>query len=334
MKKIARQNIFFLFFLGVYQFAGAQEISKQHFVSAKEYLKGDSTLLALAELDSATSISPNFAEAYALKGEIWEKEKNYRKAVGQYSLAILHNPKLTQAYLKRAELRFKLKDHRDYVLSDVNEAIKLNPNNAELFALKAYYYAHSISPETLKLDYESAIQAISTAIYLNPKKPEYLKKRSEYKFKFNRPLSALADIDKAIEKDNTNDSFYYYRGFIRFMMGNYRSSLPDLSQAIQLNAKAYNYFQLRGNALYNLGRYDKAYNDYSSTINLLFLEIAQTKKRLTPDSPLNQSLRQTLMLRGMTLVQENKPFDGCDDFQRALQMGESKAANYIRKYCQ
>lgn len=290
--------------------------------------------MALAELDSATQIAPNFSEAYALKGQIWENEENYRKAIGQYSLAILYNPKLTVAYLKRAELHFKLKDHRDYIINDVNEAIRLNPENAELYALKAYYYAHTISPETLKLDYGNAIKAITDAIYLEPAKAEYLKERSEYKFKFEQPLSALADIDKAIEKDSSNDSYYYQRAFIRFMMGNYRSSLPDLSQAIELNAEEYNYFQLRGNALYNLGRYDRAYNDYSSTIDLLFIKIAQTKNRLSPDNPLNQNLRQTLMLRGMALVQENKPFDACDDFDRALQMGESKAANYIRRYCQ
>lgn len=317
-----------------FQVGHSQEISKSHYVSAKEYLKKDSVRLALAELDSATQISPNFSEAYMLKGQIWESKENYRKAIGQYSLAILYDPKLTQAYLRRAELHFKLKDHRDYVLYDVGEAIRFDPENAEFYALKAYYYAHTISPETLKPDYENAIRSITHAIQLNPENALYFKERSEYKFRYEQPLSALADIDKAIEKDDSNDSYYYHRGFIRFMMGNYRSSLPDLSRAIELNAKVYSYFQLRGNALYNMGRYDRAYNDYSSTIDLLFMEIARIKMRLSPDDPLNLNLRQTLMLRGMTLVQENKPYDGCDDFERALQMGESKAANYIRKYCQ
>lgn len=303
-------------------------------MAAKEFLKMDSTRLAMAELDSATRIAPGFSEAYALKGQILEKGENYRKAIEQYSLAIAHNPGLTQAYLKRADLYFKLKDHRNFVINDVDEAIKLNPESSELYALKAYYYAHTADPLTLKPDYKNAINAITTAIYLDPKNALFLKERSEYKFRNEQPLAALADIDKAIAIDDSNDSFFYYRALIRFMMGNYRSALPDLSHAIELNTKEYSYFQLRGNVLYNLSRYDRAYDDYSKTINLLFIEITKTKKRLSSDDPLNQDLRQTLLLRGMALVQENKPYDGCDDFERALQMGESKAANYIRKYCQ
>lgn len=303
-------------------------------MAAREYMKMDSTLLAIAELDSATQISPDFSEAYALKGQIWENRENYRKAIGQYSLAILHNPNLSNAYLRRAELHFKLKDHRDYVLNDVNEAIRLNPDNPELYALKAYYYAQTLNPKTLKPDYENAINAIGSAIYLSPDNATYLKERSQFKFKDGQRLSALADINRAIEKDSTDASLYYYRGLIRFMMNDYKSSLPDLSHAIDLNTSNYSYFQLRGNILYNLGRYERAYNDYSSTINLLFEEIAKTNKRLSSEDPLNLSLRQTLMLRGMSLVQDNKPYDGCEDFQRARQMGESKASNYIRKYCQ
>ena len=184
-----------------FQVGHSQEISKSHYVSAKEYLKKDSVRLALAELDSATQISPNFSEAYMLKGQIWENKENYRKAIGQYSLAVLYDPKLTQAYLRRAELHFKLKDHRDYVLYDVGEAIRFDPENAEFYALKAYYYAHTISPETLKPDYENAIRSITHAIQLNPENALYFKERSEYKFRYEQPLSALADIDKAIEKD-------------------------------------------------------------------------------------------------------------------------------------
>ena len=311
----------------------AQEVSRKHYVTAKEYLKIDSLTWALIELDSATRISPLFAEAYALKGYIWELKKNDRKAIDQYSLAILHNPSFTQAYLKRAALHFKLKDHRDYVLNDVNKAILLSPQNADLFVLKAYYYAHTPSPLNQKPDYPNAINTISTAIYMNPNEASYLKDRSEYEFNMEQKLAALADINLAIEKDNTNDSYYHFRGVIKFTMNDYRSALNDLSKAISLNNTSYVYYQLRGNVYYNLSKYNQAYNDYTATINLLFKQLANTNKRVTSENPLNISLRQTLVLRGMALVQENKPYDGCDDFKRASQMGDSRAGNYIRKYC-
>jgi len=316
------------------QQAFAQEVSRQHYVSAKEYIKTDSLTLALIELDIATRISPQYAEAYVLKGYIWELKKNERRAISEYSLAIAQNPNFTQAYLKRAALHFNLKDHRDYVLNDINKAILLNPQDADLYALKAYYYAHTLSPLSLKPDYPNAINTISTAIYMNPNKANYLKVRSEYEFKMEQKLSALADISLAIEKDDTNDSYYHFRGVIKFTMNDYRSALNDLSIAISLNNTSYIYYQLRGNVYYNLAKYDNAYNDYTTTINLLFKQIANTNKRIMSENPLNVDLRQTLVLRGMALVQENKPYDGCDDFKRAVRMGDSRASNYMRQYCQ
>ncbi len=290
--------------------------------------------MALIELDSATSISPNFANAYALKGNIWEIKKEDRKAISQYSLAILHNPLLTESYLRRAALHFKLKDHRDYVLNDVNESIRINPMNASLHELKAYYYANTLSPQNLKPDYGNAINSLNTAILLNPKESKYIKLRSDYKFKNGQRLSALMDINAAIDKSSTNHTYYHSRAIIRFTMSDFRSALNDINKAIELSTGDYMYYQLRGNIYYNLNQYNQAYDDYSTTINFIFQEISKIKSQISSNSPLNKNLRQTLLLRGMTLVQENKPYDGCDDFKRALQMGESKATNYIRQYCQ
>ncbi len=334
MKNTTKLIISFALFIGFYKAGYAQEISHAHYVTAKEYLRNNDLSIALIELDSATKISPNFAEAYALKGEIWELKKEDRKAIGQYSLAILHNPKLTQVYLKRAALHFKLKDHRNYLLNDINMAISLDPKNAEIYNLKAFYYAHTLSPTNLKPDYEHAIHALNTAIVLNPNESIYLKYRSDYKLKNGQKLSALLDINKAIEKKPTDDSYYHFRGIIRFSMSDFRSSLNDLNKAIELDSTNYLYYQFRGNIFYNLSRYDRAYKDYSSTINLIFKEIAKTNTSIKPSNPLNINLRYTLLLRGITLVQENKPFDGCEDFKRAQQMGEIKATNYIRQYCQ
>lgn len=311
-----------------------QEISNAYYVTAKEFLKRDSLNLALIELDSAIKISPSFADAYVLKGKIFEQKDEYRRAIGQYSLALLHNPSLISVYLDRGALYFKLKDHRNYVLNDVNKAISLSPQNAEFYKLKAYYYAHTFNSETLKLDYENAILALNTAIILDSKQSNYLKLRSEYKLNNNQNLSALIDISKAIGIDDTNDSYHHLRGVIRFVMGDFRGSLNDINRAIELDSSSVEYHQFRGNIHYNLEKYEEAYTDYSYAINLIFIEISQTNTRLSSSNPLNHQLRQSLMLRGMSLVHGNKPYDGCDDFKRAMRMGESKASNYIRKYCQ
>jgi len=333
VKKTISLFITFLLLTIAIQKSIAQELSLAHYVTAKELVKMDSLSLALIELDSAIKIAPKFAKSYALKGEIWEIRNERRRAIGQYSLAILYNPNNTEFYLKRAALHFKLKDHRDYVLNDINEAIRLKPSNGDFQELKAYYYAHTLNPKSLKPDFQNAIIAMNKAIEIDNNVARYFKKRSSYKLKNEQKLSSLLDINKAIEMDGKNASFFYQRALIKYIMGDFRTSLNDINRTIELENQSIDYFQLRGNVYYNLKRYDAAYKDYSVTINLIFNQIAQSKSKLSSKSQLNLKLRQTLLLRGMSLVHGNKPYDGCDDFNRALKMGESKAANYIHQYC-
>ncbi|MCF6360952.1 MAG: hypothetical protein L3J29_09355 [Cyclobacteriaceae bacterium] len=333
MKKTFPLFITLFIFFSVLQKSNAQELSLAHYVTAKEYVKKGNLDLALIELDSAIKIAPNFGKGYGLKGEIYELKNEDRKAIGQYSLAILHSPNKANFYLKRASLHFKLKDHRDYLLNDINKVIRLEPENADLLELKAFYYAHTFNPNSLKRDYKNAISELDKAILLNPAKANYFYSRSDYKLKDEQNLSSLLDVNKAIEMEDSNASYYYQRARIRFVMSDFRSSLNDINQAIALEGNSIVYFQFRGNIYYNLKRYNQAYESFSITTNLIFNKIAQSKTKVSVNSPLNLTLRQTLLLRGMSLVHSNKPYDGCDDFNRALKMGESKAKNYIKQYC-
>jgi len=333
VKKTISLFITFLLLTITIQKGIAQELSLAHYVTAKELFKIDSLNLALIELDSAIKIAPKFAKSYALKGKIWELKNEQRKAIGQYSLAILHNPNNIEFYLKRAALHFKLKDHRDYVLNDINEAIRLKPSNGDFQELKAYYYAHTLNPKSLKPDFKNAIIAMNKAIEIDNNVARYYMNRSNYKLKNEQKLSSLLDINKAIELDSNNASFFYQRALIKYIMGDFRISLNDINRTIELENQSIDYFQLRGNVYFNLKRYDAAYKDYSVAINLIFSQIAQSKSKISSKSQLNLKLRQTLLLRGMSLVHGNKPYDGCDDFNRALKMGESKASNYIKQYC-
>ncbi len=333
MKKIFA-SFFIIFFVQSFLYKSlAQEKDLSHFVSAKEYIKIDSLNLALVELDTAIALAPSFANNYTLKGKVLEMKKEYRKAVDQYSLAILYNPTDTKLYLKRASLYFKLKDHRDYLLNDINKAIELKPTNSSLQELKAFYYAHTLNTKSLKPDYKNAIIALDKAILMSPTNARYYKNRSDYKIKNKQKLSALVDINKAISMDETNASFHHQRAIIKFVMEDFRSSLNDINQAIDINKNAIDYYQLRGNVYFNLARYEQAYKDYSVAINLIFNQIVQTHSTIKPSSPLNLKLRQILLLRGVSLVHGNKPYDGCSDFDKALKMGERKARNYIIQYC-
>ncbi len=313
--------------------AVAQEQAMNHIIAAREYLLADNTTRAKQELDSALAIAPNNALANALMGDLLNNRGNYLKALLSYDKAILANPNDAELYLKRARLHDKLNNHQAYIIGDYDRAIALAPRNTAYYIEKAQYIAGSASSSSSRPDYPTAVTTISQAITFNQEKAELYYLRSKYLFGAGQNLAALADINKAITLNQASDKYMAQKGYINFMIGNYRNALADYTRAIRINDRNPTYHEFKGHANYNLSRYAAAYDDYSTGIDLLIRDITGRKGRINNDDPANKQLRRILLYRGMSLVQEGKPYDGCDDFKRAYRMGETKARNYMRKYC-
>lgn len=313
--------------------ASAQEAVTNHIIAAHEYLVAGDKQSAKLELDSALRLSPNNLEANVLMGDIFSEEKRYSRAIMNYDKAILTNSGNPELFMKRADMHRILNNHRTYILSDYERALRLDPGNISYYKIKADYLATNINPETHKYDFEAASRTITEAMAIDKNNPELLFLRSRYLKGNEQFLSALADIDKAISLDPSNDKYYAERGHINFSIGRYGSARADYNKAIKINNTDYRYFEFRGHTHYNLSNYLEAYNDYSVAIDMIIAKIAGIKGRIDANDPLNKSLRLALLYRGMSLVQDNRPYDACDDFNRAYNMGESKARNYLRKYC-
>ena len=65
---------------------------------------------ALTVLDKATALFPKYADAYNLKGVIWQVRGETVKAIGQYDTAIGFDPNFSDAYYNRADAKWKIKD--------------------------------------------------------------------------------------------------------------------------------------------------------------------------------------------------------------------------------
>ena len=311
----------------------AQQEVMNHLIAAREYLQANNELRAKIEIDSALMISPRHAMANAMMGDLMNSRGELLKALMSYDKAILANPNEAELYIKRAKLHTKLNNHLSYVINDYDKAIELAPANKDYLIKKANYLAHSVGSDSSKPDFSLAAATISQAISFNKKDAELYYLRSQYLFGDGQNLAALADINKAIVYSSANDKYLAQRGYINFMISNYRAAYADYSRALMVNQSKAKYYEFRGHANYNLEKYVDAYEDYSKAIDLIISDIATSNSRITNASPLNKQLRGILLYRGMSLVQDNRPYDGCDDFERAYQMGESKARNYMRKYC-
>ena len=333
MSNLKKYFLLFVIYLAGFIPVLAQQEVMNHLIAAREYLKVSNEQSAKIEIDSALMISPKHGMANAMMGDLMKERGELLKALMSYDKAILANPNEAELYIKRAELHTKLNNHLTYVINDYDKAIDLAPANKEYLIKKAKYLAHSISSDSSKPDFSLAASTISQAISFNKKDAELYYLRSKYLFGNEQNLAALADINKAIVYSSLNDKYLAQRGYINFMISNYRAAYADYSRALRLNQSNARYYEFRGHANYNMEKFLDAYEDYSKAIDLIISDIATSKSRITNDNPLNKQLRGILLHRGMSLVHDNRPYDGCDDFERAYQMGESKARNYMRKYC-
>jgi tetratricopeptide (TPR) repeat protein len=306
---------------------------RNHLIAAREYSQSRKTDLAKLELDSALILAPTNWMANSMMGDLMRTKGDYLHALLSYDKAILGNGKDPALYFKRAETHIKLNNHPAYIISDYDMAIALDAPKTLYHTEKARYYANSVNPENFKTDFESAIYTINEALLIDPDKPELLYLKSKYLLGNKENLAALSQINQAIVLEPTNDKFLAHRGSVNFEINRYRAALTDFNRAININDQKSTYYAFRGHSNFNLDNYAKAYEDYSSAIDLIINVIAAKRGSVTYTGTLNKDLRSLLLFRGMSLVHDNRPYDGCDDFKRAYQMGETKARNYMRKYC-
>jgi tetratricopeptide (TPR) repeat protein len=333
IRSVKKSLLILLFVFGNFFYAISQDLAANHYVTAREYYKSQDITNAKLELDSALRINPKYAEAHWLLAKIAEQEDDLSLAMKQLSETIANDPTLDEVYAERAELHYRMQDHQNYIISDMENAIYLKPDNIEYLRLKGFYYGHTLASGEMDPSYNKAISTLTEAIAMAPDNAQLYFDRGNYKFKNDQILTAMADLNKAVALAPMNAEFIAKRGLVRFMIEDFDASLTDYTQAIRLEPKNAYFYTNRGKTKHNMGNYNSAYNDYTYAIELLIYSIRSRNENIRFDDPLNKQLADVLMLRGVALAQENKPYDACIDFDRAYQLGAQKARNYIRRYC-
>lgn len=160
----------------------------------------------------------------------------------------------------RARGRGKLKQF-DAALVDINEAIRLQPNDADFLTNRGVIFL-----EMGELD--RAVQDYSDAIRMNP---------NDYKAYFNRATDrrdkneideALDDLSAALKINPKYASAFRLRASILEDRGQFDAALRDVSEALRLDPKDARAINLRGLILEGKGSLDDAVRDYTQAIAL------------------------------------------------------------------
>jgi tetratricopeptide (TPR) repeat protein len=173
--------------------------------TAEDYLKASRTRLetrdldgALAALDKAVELKPDFAEAYFERHRLHMLKGALDPALADLNKALLIDPEMKQAYVLRGRIRM-MKNDMNGALSDFDNAVVKGYRSDEVYSSRA-------NLRMMKQDYEGAISDFNTAISMNPGRIGYHLGRGAARAASGDEEGALADYTEIINRFEQKES--------------------------------------------------------------------------------------------------------------------------------
>ncbi len=117
-------------------------------------------------------------------------------------------------------------------------------------------------------DYKGAIDDWTQVIKINPNYANAYYYRGVIRYELGDKQGAIDDYSQAI-KINPNDALIYYkRGFIRSILEDQQGAIDDYSQAIKINPNYHHAYHFRGLTHRKLGNNQNAIDDYTQALKI------------------------------------------------------------------
>ncbi len=170
------------------------------------------------------------------------------------------------AYVNRGIAWHHFQKHAE-ALADLDQAIKLDPKNADAYAWRAAVYLDAKRYDTDQGKYDRAIADYGEAIRLDPKGEYYHDRGRLYRDKGDYD-HAISDYSEAIKLDPKNIENWTDRAAAWELKGDPDHAIPDYDEAIKLNPKDASLHSRRGDLWVKKRDFDRAIADYSDVIRL------------------------------------------------------------------
>src|SRR5450759_4062703 len=256
------------------------------------YLDRGDIAHAIADLNQAISLAPDFAPAYQNRGNAWYARGNYGQALADYDTAIKLDPNSPSPYVNRATVRRDL-GYVDGALEDYQKAISLGADSARLYGGRGQLYLR-------QRDYVHALADFDHALQIEPSAANYLLRGHSRQDSgdFDRALAdyaeaerldpknigsytaqaviwtmkddfdkAIAVYDRAIAADQTRAATYALRAHAYDQKGDRKRAMSDISRAIKLSSQA-DFLNLRGTLRLQDGDTDGVLHDADAVLKL------------------------------------------------------------------
>jgi tetratricopeptide (TPR) repeat protein len=200
------------------------------------------------------------AFAFSKRGNAYYGKGDQDRAILDYNQAIRLNPSDANSRSNRGAAYARKGDY-DRAIEDYDEVVRLNPSHADAFSNRGVAYAR-------KGDYDRAIEDYDEAIRLNPKHAIALYGRGNAYRRKGDYDRAIQSYDQAIELNPNHANAFSNRGIAHGRKRDFDRAIQDYDQAIRLNPNYVNAFYNRANAYRRKGDYERAVLDYDQVIRL------------------------------------------------------------------
>lgn len=167
------------------------------------------------------------ARAYAIRGKLWTENYDFDKALSDLNEAIRLDPKHAAFWVRRSSAWLGKKEY-DKALADCNEAIRLDPTNAWAYDNRGIAWGQ-------KREFGKAMADFNEAIRLDPNDATIYNNRAGVWFSKKDVDTAMSDVSKAIRLDPTNPRSYVSRGLLWRFKEEHDKAIADYDEAIRLD---------------------------------------------------------------------------------------------------
>ena len=323
---------------------------------------------AIADLNRAVELAPDFAPAYQNRGNAWYARGNYGQALADYDKTIALDPNSPSPYVNRAAVRRDL-GYNDGALEDYQKAINLRANHAGSYSgrgqlyLRQKDYARAVGDfdHSVRLDpsadnymlrakaheasgeLDAALHDYQEASRLHPKNVAPLNAQAALWHKKGNLDKAIAALDRAVPLDDNPSLTYRMRAEAYRDKGDRKHAYADIGRALKFSWSV-NGLKVRGHLRLQDGDSDGALHDADSmlkieadnldAIALRALAYASKKDyaRALPD--LNKIIATdannvlAFAARGQVYLAKNDGARALTDFNRAIDLHVVDAAPY------
>ena len=227
------------------------------------YLDRSNIANAIADLNLAVTLAPDFAAAYRNRGNALYARGSYAKAAADYDAAIKLDPQSAAAYVSRASVRRDLGNLKG-ALEDFQKAIDLGASDAKLYAGRAQVFMreHDVARAIADFDHavrlapsadnfmqlaqaheaagnlDHALRDYRDAIMIDPKRIDAYTRQAAIWRKKKDYDKAIAAYDRAIAADQNQPASYKLRAEAYAAKGDRKRALADFDRALKLNSSA------------------------------------------------------------------------------------------------